>query len=61
VTPIHVETGGHLSRGATIVDRRLYTAQGTRPADAGVTTEWVHTVDADGALDAIVDACRGWA
>jgi inosine-uridine nucleoside N-ribohydrolase len=61
VTPIHVETAGHLSRGATVVDRRLYTAQGTRPADAGVTTEWVHTVDAHGAIDAIVDACRHWA
>lgn len=61
VTPIHVETGGSLSRGATHVDRRLVTRHGTRPQDGNVTTEWVHTVDAAAALDLIVEACRRWA
>lgn len=61
VTPIAVETGGTLSQGATIVDRRLFTADGTRPQDRGVTTEWVHTVDAPAAVDLIVEACRRWA
>ena len=61
VTPIHVELAGHRTRGATVVDRRLVTAQGTRPAESGATTEWVHTVDAPAMVDAIVDACRGWA
>ncbi|CAN5610797.1 pyrimidine-specific ribonucleoside hydrolase RihA [soil metagenome] len=60
VTPIHVETGGHLSRGATIVDHRLVTAQGTSPQDLGVKTEWVHTVDGPAALDLIADACARW-
>lgn len=59
--PIAVETGGVRSRGATIVDRRLVTAEGTRPADAAVTTEWVHTVDGAAAVDLIVEACRRWA
>ena len=60
-TPIAVELGGSISRGATLVDRRLHTAEGTRPEDADVQTHWVHTVDADAALDLIVDACRRWA
>lgn len=59
--PIHVETGGALSRGTTIIDRRLVTAEGTRPAEADVRTEWVHTVDGAAAVDLIVDACRRWA
>ena len=59
-TPIHVELGGAHSRGATIVDRRLVTAQGTRPAEEDVATHWVHHVDAQAALDRIVDACRRW-
>jgi inosine-uridine nucleoside N-ribohydrolase len=59
--PIQVETSGIVSRGATLVDRRLVTAAGTRPADAGATTEWVHTVDGSAAVDLIVDACRAWA
>lgn len=59
-TPIHVETAGHLTRGATIVDRRLVTRHGTRPGDGNVTTEWVHTVDAPAAVRLIVDACRRW-
>lgn len=62
VTPIQVETGGTWSRGATIVDHRLVTAEGTTPGQgAPVTTEWVHTVDGPAALDLIVDACRAWA
>jgi inosine-uridine nucleoside N-ribohydrolase len=60
-TPIHVETGGTRSRGATLVDRRLVTAEGTRPGEAGATTTWVHTVEGAAALDLIVDACRRWA
>jgi purine nucleosidase len=60
-TPILVELGGTHSRGATLVDRRLVTAEGTRPADEEVQTHWVHTVDGDAALDLIVDACRRWA
>jgi inosine-uridine nucleoside N-ribohydrolase len=61
VTPIEVETGGQLSRGATWVDRRLFTAQGQAPgADGTVRTEWVHHVDAAAALDLIVEACRRW-
>jgi inosine-uridine nucleoside N-ribohydrolase len=59
--PIHVETAHGLSRGTTHVDRRLVTAQGTRPTDAGHRTTWVHTVDGAAALDLIVDACRRWA
>jgi inosine-uridine nucleoside N-ribohydrolase len=59
--PIAVETGGHLARGATIVDRRMVTATGDRPAEAGVTTEWVRHVDADAAIEAIVAACARWA
>lgn len=58
--PIRVETAGHESRGATIVDRRLSRPGGPDPAD-GVTTEWVRSVDAEGAIEAIVDACRRWA
>ena len=50
-TPIHVETADGLSRGTTHVDRRLVTAQGTRPTDAGHRTTWVHTVDGAAALD----------
>lgn len=60
-TPIHVELGGAHSRGATWVDRRLATPQGTRPADEPVQTHWVHRVDGDAALDLIVEACRRWA
>jgi inosine-uridine nucleoside N-ribohydrolase len=60
-TPIHVETGGTHSRGATLVDRRLVTAEGTRPGEADVSTHWVHHVDGPAALDLIVDACRRWA
>lgn len=60
-TPIRVELGGTISRGATYVDRRLYTAEGTRPIDGHVTTSWVHTVDGAAALDLIVEACRRWA
>lgn len=59
--PIHVETAHGLSRGTTHVDRRLVTAEGTRPADADHRTTWVHTVDGAAAIDRIVDACRGWA
>jgi len=59
--PIHVETAGNVSRGATVVDRRLVTAQGTRPTEGDITTQWVHTVDGEAARDLIVDACRGWA
>jgi inosine-uridine nucleoside N-ribohydrolase len=61
-TPIEVETGGQLSRGATWVDRRLFTAQGRTPGAGGaVRTEWVHHVDAPAALDLIVEACHRWA
>lgn len=60
-TPITVELGGSVSRGATLVDRRLHTAEGTRPEDAADQTHWVHHVDAEAALDLIVDACRRWA
>ena len=60
-TPIHVELAGAHGRGTTHVDRRLVTAQGTRPADAGATTRWVHTVDGPAALDLIVEACARWA
>ncbi|WP_426572622.1 nucleoside hydrolase [Aquihabitans sp. McL0605] len=60
-TPIHVETAGNLSRGATLVDRRIFTAQGTRPSESGARTRWVHTVDAPAALDLIVEACALWA
>jgi inosine-uridine nucleoside N-ribohydrolase len=59
--PITVELGGTHSRGATLVDRRLVTAEGTRPDDQDHATVWVHQVDAAAALDAIVDACRRWA
>ena len=58
--PITVDTGFGPSRGSTIVDRRLFTAQGTDPR-TDVTTAWVHTVDAPAVLDLIVDACRPWA
>lgn len=61
VTPIQVETAGHITRGATVVDRRLVTRHGTVPGDGAVTTEWVHTVDAPAALALIVEACRRWA
>ncbi len=47
-------------RGATLVDRRLFTPDGVRPQDRGVTTEWVHTADAPAVLDLIVEACRRW-
>ena len=60
VAPIHVETGGTLSRGMTHVDRRLVTAQGTRPGEGDVRTTWVHTVDGSAALDRIVEACAAW-
>lgn len=59
-TPIHVELSGTHGRGTTHVDRRLVTAQGTRPAEAGATTTWVHTVDGPAALDLIVEACARW-
>ncbi len=62
VTPIQVETGGALTRGATVVDHRLITAQGAAPGDgAGVRTEWVHTVNGSAALNLIVEACTRWA
>jgi inosine-uridine nucleoside N-ribohydrolase len=59
--PITVELGGTWSRGATLVERRLVTAEGTRPSEAPVTTHWVHSVDGEAALGLITDACRRWA
>lgn len=62
VTPIRVETAGHLTRGATVVDRRIATPRGQHPgAERRTTTEWVHTVDVPAVLDLLVDACRRWA
>ncbi|MGN6696253.1 MAG: nucleoside hydrolase, partial [Aquihabitans sp.] len=54
--PIHVELQGTLGRGTTHVDRRLVTAQGTRPGESGATTRWVHTVDGPAARELIVQA-----
>jgi inosine-uridine nucleoside N-ribohydrolase len=55
--PISVETRGRLTRGMTVVDRRLRTRAGADPAGGGEpTTEWVHAVDADAVLDLLLEA-----
>jgi len=54
--PIAVETSGALTRGMTVVDRRSRTRSGDDPAAGPITTEWVHTADADAVLDLVVEA-----
>ena len=54
--PIAVETGGGLTRGMTVVDRRTRTRDGEDPSAGPVTTRWVHTADGPGVLDLIASA-----
>lgn len=55
--PISMETTGRLTRGMTVVDRRLRTRDGDDPTDGRrPRTEWVSGVDAEGVLEVLVDA-----
>jgi inosine-uridine nucleoside N-ribohydrolase len=57
--PISVETNGRLTRGMTVVDRRLR-ARGRAGVDAGAGPEtvWVHTADAPAIFGLLVEAIQ---
>lgn len=55
--PISVETSGRLTRGMTVVDRRLRLPDRDKMAgDADPSTTWIHTADADAIFELLVQA-----